>query len=71
MQIYSRIDNFTVVFWVCRHSLPDCAVVWKKVLMFHSFLVWVLMMILVEWSDIILFIVAVVDLCLCTVFMVS
>ena len=19
-------------FWVCRHSLPDCAVVWKKVL---------------------------------------
>jgi hypothetical protein len=48
MQIYGRIDNFTVVFWVCRHSLPDCAVVWKKVLMFHSFLVWVLMMIPVE-----------------------
>jgi hypothetical protein len=25
MQIYGRIDNFTVVFWVCRHSLPECA----------------------------------------------
>jgi hypothetical protein len=32
MQINGQIDNFTVFFLVCRHSLPECAVVWKKVL---------------------------------------
>jgi hypothetical protein len=30
--------EFTVVFLVCRHLLPDCAVVWKKVLFMTQFL---------------------------------